>query len=123
MSKKRTQKTHLHDVEFIKSLWQEQDALIEKYGRSKTVPILLIFDDVVADLNAERKEYLKKVFLHGRHSGFSTALCSQQWRSVPKPVRMNSTNVIVMLLASSAERKSISEEMPFDEQEVSLNCR
>jgi hypothetical protein len=28
---------------------------------------------------------------------------------------MNSTNVIVMLLASSAERKSISEEMPFDE--------
>jgi len=104
------------DVEFIKSLWQEQDALIEKYGRAKTVPILLIFDDVVADLNAERKEYLKKVFLHGRHSGFSTCLCSQQWKSVPKPVRMNATNVIVMLLASSAERCSISEEMPFDER-------
>ena len=103
-------------VEFIKTLWAEQDALIEKYGRGKTVPILLIFDDVVSDLNAERKEYMKKRWMHGRHSGFSSCLCSQQWRSVPKPVRMNSTNVIVMLLASSAERKSISEEMPFDER-------
>jgi hypothetical protein len=104
------------DVEFIRTLWEEQDALIEKYGRAKTVPILLIFDDVVADLNAERKEYLKKVFLHGRHSGFSTCLCSQQWKSVPKPVRMNATNVIVMLLASTAERLSISSEMPFPEK-------
>ena len=104
------------DVEFIKTLWAEQDALIQKYGRGKTVPILLIFDDVVSDLNAEKKAYLKKVFMHGRHSGFSTCLCSQQWKSVPKPVRMNATNVIVMLLASSAERRSISEEMPFDER-------
>ena len=104
------------NVEFIKTLWAEQDALIEKYGRGKTVPILLIFDDVVSDLNAEKKAYLKKVFMHGRHSGFSTCLCSQQWRSVPKPVRMNSTNVIVMLLASAAEKKSLSEELPFDER-------
>ena len=104
------------DVEFIKTLWAEQDALIQKYGRGKTVPILLIFDDVVSDLNAERKEYMKKLWMHGRHSGFSSCVCSQQWRSVPKPVRMNSTNVVVMLLASSAERRSISEEMPFDER-------
>lgn len=104
------------DVEFLKKLWEEQDGLIAKYGRAKTQPILLMFDDVVSDLNSERKDYLKKLWMHGRHSGFNSVLCSQQWRSVPKPVRMNSTNVIVMLLASAAERKSISEEMPFDEK-------
>ena len=104
------------DVEFLKKLWEEQDGLIAKYGRAKTQPILLIFDDVVSDLNSERKDYLKKVFLHGRHSGFSSAILSQQYKLVTKPVRMNATNIIVMLLSNAAERKSISEEMPFDEK-------
>jgi hypothetical protein len=104
------------DVEYIKRLWNEQDGLIAKYGRAKTQPLLLIFDDVAADLNAERKEFLKKCWFHCRHSGISVVLLSQQYKSVNKPVRMNSTNIIVMLLANAAEKKSLSEEMPFDEK-------
>jgi hypothetical protein len=104
------------DVNIIMSLWREQDMLIEKYGRSKTTPILLIFDDVVSDMNSERKEVFKKLAMHGRHSGFSWVLASQQYRSIPKPVRMNCTNIILLNLSSAAERKAISEEQPFNEK-------
>ena len=104
------------DVKVIQSLWEEQNLLIEKYGRKRTVPILLIFDDVVSDLNTSQKGIFKSLAMHGRHSGFSWALCSQQYRSIPKPVRMNCTNVIILNLSSAAERRSISEEQPFNEK-------
>ena len=104
------------DVEFLKRLWEEQDALIAKHGRAKSVPILLIFDDVVSDLNSVKKEYLKKLWMHGRHSNFSCVLCSQQYRSVPKPVRMNSSHMIILLLSSAAESKALSEEQPYNEK-------
>jgi len=104
------------DIAFINELWEEQNKLISKYGRAKTVPILLIFDDCVSDLNSERKEMFKRLFMHGRHSGFSSVINSQQYRSINKPVRMNCTHMIVLLLSSQAERKAISEEQPFNEK-------
>ena len=104
------------DISFLKTLWEEQDALCTKYGRAKAVPILLIFDDVVSDLSKEQKNYLKKLWMHGRHSNMSCVLCSQQYRSVPKPVRMNSSHMIILLLSSAAESKALSEEQPYNEK-------
>ena len=66
MNLPHVKESNLHDsfdISFLKTLWEEQDALCTKYGRAKAVPILLIFDDVVSDLSKEQKKCLKKLWM------------------------------------------------------------
>ena len=44
-------------------------------------------------------------------------MLSQAYKAIPKSVRMNASDTIIMLLASLAERKSVAEEQPHNEKE------
>jgi hypothetical protein len=105
------------DVNTIEAIKNEQVALVEKYGKKKSVPLLFVLDDVIADLDKERKETLKRLYFGIRHYNGSIIMLVQQYKAVPKGVRMNASDTIIMLLASLAERKAVAEEQPHNEKE------
>ena len=98
------------DVEVLNSIIAEQKDLVELYGKKKSSPILLVFDDVVSDLDARRKEILKRAYFSLRHYNGSIILLSQQYKAVPKPVRLNCSDTILFEVSNEAELGNISEE-------------
>ena len=105
------------DIGVIEAIKNEQVALVEKYGKKKSVPLLFVLDDVIADLDKDRKETLKRLYFGIRHYNGSVILLSQAYKAIPKSVRMNASDTIIMLLASLAERKAVAEEQPHNEKE------
>ena len=105
------------DTSVLQGLLDDQAELIERYGKKKAVPFLLIFDDVAADLDKTQKAFLKKLFFGIRHLKGSVILISQQYRAVPKAVRMNATDTILFEITNSAELKDIAEEQAFPAQQ------
>ena len=77
------------DVEVLNSIIREQKDLVELYGKKKSSPILIILDDVVGELDAKRKEFLKKSYFGLRHFNGSIILLAQQYKMIPKSARMN----------------------------------
>ena len=98
------------DVEVLNSIIKEQQDLVETYGKKKCSDILLIFDDVVGDLDYKRREFLKKAYFGIRHYKGSIILLSQQYKAVPKPVRLNASDSILFEVSNEAELGNITEE-------------
>jgi hypothetical protein len=65
------------DVNTIEAIKNEQVALVEKYGKKKSVPLLFVLDDVIADLDKDRKETLKRLYFGIRHYNGSIIMLSQ----------------------------------------------
>ena len=98
------------DVDILNSIINEQKNLIETYGKKSCSPILIILDDVIGELDAKRKEFLKKSYFGLRHFKGSIILLSQQYKSIPKSVRMNCSDTILFEVANENELKDITEE-------------
>ena len=98
------------DTEVLNSIIAEQKDLVETYGKKKSSPILIVLDDVVGELDARRKEFLKKSYFGLRHFNGSIILLSQQYKAVPKPVRLNASDSILFECSNEAELANITEE-------------
>jgi len=98
------------NVEVLNSIIAEQKDLVETYGKKKSAPILIVLDDVVGELDAKRKEFLKKSYFGLRHFNGSIILLSQQYKMVPKPVRLNASDSILFECSNEAELANITEE-------------
>jgi hypothetical protein len=108
------------DTEVLNSIIREQKDLVELYGKKKSSPILIILDDVVGELDAKRKDFLKKSYFGLRHFNGSIILLAQQYKAIPKPVRMNCSESIFFEVANNNELKDICDEQNL-EQERFLN--
>jgi len=98
------------DTNIVNSIIAEQKDLVETYGKKKSSPILLIFDDVISDLDAKRKEFLKRAYFSLRHYNGSIILLSQQYKAVLKSVRLNCSDTILFEVSNESELQNISEE-------------
>jgi GTPase SAR1 family protein len=98
------------DVEVLNSIIREQKDLVELYGKKKSSPILIVLDDVVGELDAKKKEFLKKSYFGLRHYNGSIILLSQQYKMVPKSARLNASETILFEVSNEAELGNISEE-------------
>ena len=98
------------DVEVLNSIIREQKDLVETYGKKKSSPILIVLDDVVGELDAKRKEFLKKSYFGLRHYNGSIILLAQQYKMIPKSARMNCSDSIFFEVANEAELQNITEE-------------
>jgi len=78
--------------------------------------VLLIFDDVSHQINYTATQYLKSLFFSGRHSRISIIFLTQSYRSLPRPVRINTTELIFFQINNSSEREVIADEMPIDKK-------
>ena len=69
---------------------------IEKYNPNKKRKILIVFDDIIADMlsNKELNPIVTELFIRGRKLNISLAFITQSYFAVPENIRLNSTHYI-----------------------------
>ena len=71
---------------------------IEEYNPNKKRKMLIVFDDVIADMlsNKKRNPIVTELFMSGRKLNISLAFITQSFFAVPKNIRLNSTHYFIM---------------------------
>ena len=71
---------------------------IDNYNLYKENKILIAFDDVIADMISNKKlnSIVTELFIRCRKLNISSVFISQSYSKVPKDVRNNSTNFLIM---------------------------
>ena len=66
---------------------------IENYNPGKKRKILIVFDDMIADMinNKKLNPVVTELFIRGRKVNISIVFITQSYFKVPKDVRLNST--------------------------------
>ena len=83
---------------------------IEDYNPNKKRKILIVFDDTIADMlsNKELNPIVIELFLRGRKLNISIVFVKQSYFTVPKNIRLNSTNYFVVKILSKRELQQIA---------------
>jgi len=102
------------DLGILQEIVADQNGIIQSYGKPKSPHVLLIFDDVAHQIDYRATQYLKSLFFSGRHSKISIIFLTQSYRSLPRPVRINTTELIFFQINNTSEREVIADEMPID---------
>ena len=73
---------------------------IDDYNPNRRRKILIIFDDMIADIMTNKKfeSIIKELFIRCRKINTSLVFITQSYFSVPKDVRLNSTHYFIMKL-------------------------
>ena len=90
-------KKHLNDLKVFIECSNTMDALYENindYHLNRRRKILIVFDDMIADIMANKKfqSLIKELFIRCRKLNISRVFINQSCFSVPKDVRLNSTH-------------------------------
>ena len=71
---------------------------IEDYNLGRERKILIVFDDMIADVinNKKLNPIVTELFIRGRKLNISVVFITQSYFKVPKDVRLNSTHFFIM---------------------------
>ena len=85
---------------------------INNYNKNRDKKVLIVFDDMVADIeyNKNFKRIIKELFYRARKINVSIVFITQSYFRALKDARLNSTNYILMKIGNKKELKSIAEE-------------
>ena len=85
---------------------------IGDYNKKRDKKVLLIFDDMIADIehNKNFKKRIKELFYRARKLNVSIAFITQSYFRALKNARLNSTYYILMKIGNKKGLKSIAEE-------------
>ena len=83
---------------------------IEDYNPIKKRNVLIIFDDMIADMinNKKLNSVVTELFIRGRKLNISIVFITQSYFKVPKDVRLNSTHFFVMKITNKRELQQIA---------------
>ena len=83
---------------------------IDNYNPNRKRKILIVFDDMIADIMANKKfkSIIKKLFIRYRKLNISLVFITQSYFSVPKNVRLNSTHYLIMKINNKRELQNIA---------------
>ena len=83
---------------------------INDYNPNRKIKILIVFDDVIADIMTNKKfqAIIKELFIRCRKLNISIVFITQYYFSVPKDVRLNSTYYLILKINSRKELQYIS---------------
>ena len=83
---------------------------IDNYNPSRQRKILIMFDDMIADVMSNKKfrAIIKELFIRCRILNVSLVFITQSYFFVPKDVRLNSTYYFIMKISSRKELQNIS---------------
>ena len=78
---------------------------IDDYNPSRKRKILIVFDDMIADIMSNKKfqAIIKDLFIRCRKLNISLVFIIQSYFSVPKVVRLNSTHYLIMKINNQRE--------------------
>ena len=76
---------------------------IDDYNPSRKRKILIVFDDMIANImtNKKFKAIIKDLFIRCRKLNISLAFITQSYFSVLKDVRLNSTHYLIMKISNN----------------------
>ena len=82
------------------------------YNKNRNKKVLIIFDDMIADImrSEKFKVIVKELFIRCRKLNISIVFISQSYLRTPKDARLNRTHFILMKIGNKKELKSIAEE-------------
>ena len=85
---------------------------INNYNKKRDKKVLIIFDDMIADIMRSKKfkAIIKELFIRCRKLNISIVFITQSYFSTPKDARLNSTHYILMKMGNKKELKSVAEE-------------
>ena len=83
---------------------------IDDYNPSRKRKILIVFDDMIADIMTNKKfqSLIKELFIRCRKLNISLVFITQSYFSVPKDVRLNSTHYLIMKINNRRELQNIA---------------
>ena len=83
---------------------------IEDYNPIKKRKVLIVFDDMIADMinNNKLNSIVTELFIRGRKLNISIVFITQSYFKVPKDVRLNSTHFFIMKIPNKRELQQIA---------------
>ena len=78
---------------------------IEDYNPGKKLKMLIVFDDMIADMmnNKTLNPVVTELFIRRRKLDISIVFITQSYFQVPKDVRLNSTHFFIMKIPNKRE--------------------
>ena len=78
---------------------------INDYNPNRKRKILIVFDDMIADIMSKKtfQAIIKELFIRCRKLNISVVFITQSYFSLPKVVRLNSTNYLIMKVNNRKE--------------------
>ena len=104
---------HLNDSNTFIECSNTMDYLYENindYNPNGKRKILIVFDDMIADIMANKKlqAIIKELFIRCRKLNISLAFITQSYFLVPKDLRLNSTHYLIMKINKKRELQNIA---------------
>ena len=83
---------------------------IEEYNPNKKRKILIVFDDMIADMLSNKKlnPIVTELFIRGRKLNISLVFITQSYFAVPKNIRLNSMHYFIMKIPNKQELQQIA---------------
>ena len=83
---------------------------IDDYNPDKENKILIVFDDMIADMihNKKLNSIVTELFIRGRKLNISLVFITQSYYKVPKDVRLNTTHFFIMKIPHKRELQQIA---------------
>ena len=83
---------------------------IEDYNPGKKRKVLIVFDDMIADMinNKKLNKIVTELFIRGRKLDISIVFITQSYFKVPKDVRLNTTHFFIMKIPNKRELQQIA---------------
>ena len=106
--RERTGFKHFNDSKAFNEYPNDMDEIyqnIKEYNPNKKGKILIVFDDMIADMLSNRKlnSIVPELFIRGRKLNISVVFITQSYFAVPKNVRLNSTHYFITKIPSKQE--------------------
>ena len=78
---------------------------IDDYNPNRKRKILIVFDDMIADIMSKKtfQAIIKELFIRCRKLNISVVFITQSYFSLPKVVRLNSTNYLIIKVNNRKE--------------------
>ena len=111
--KKSTGLNHFNDPKaFIEYSNDMQDVYknTEEYRLGKKRKVIIVFDDMIADMiiNKKLNPIVTELFIRGKKLNISLVFITQSYFKVPKDVRLNTTHFFIMKIPNKRELQQIA---------------
>ena len=83
---------------------------IDHYNQSRRRKILIVFDDMIADITTNKRfqKIIKELFIRCIKRNISLVFITQSYFPVPKDVRLNSSHYLIMKINNQRELQNIA---------------
>lgn len=98
------------NIDLLKEIITQQKMVIENYGKSIADNILLVYDDCASNKKFWNSTQVQQLIFNSRHYKISIIITTQNYKSIPKPLRLNTSIFILYYTANLDELKNIYNE-------------